>query len=92
MIFKKHRYKHYKEIVRCIKLYDDNGKRPIIFEEGKDYTAIFTNYEYDDGEIILSDIVSINNFCFSVGLTKSFYEFFVLLKEFREGKIDVIVF
>ena len=41
MIFKKHRYKHYKEIVRCIKLYDDNGKRPIIFERGVKIMLLF---------------------------------------------------
>ena len=89
MTLKKHEYN---ETVRCIKLYNDNGNRPTIFEEGKDYTAVFTNYEYDDGEIVPSDIVSINNFCFSLGLTKSFYEHFILLKELREGKIDAIVF
>lgn len=37
MIVNKHEYN---ETVRCIKLYDDNGKRPIIFERGKDYAAV----------------------------------------------------
>lgn len=38
MIVNKHEYN---ETVICIKLYDDNGKRPIIFERGVKIMLLF---------------------------------------------------